>query len=230
MKRCKLTVAVCVAFVILSMSITATASATLTPEFMQHGKPIGSINFEGTASGIALETKAFKVVCFSSTTKGSAATATTVSKVVIKWADCEEAGGFHSSCTTHGDFSGEIVSESLKGRLGGINSSPDEVGLLLEAEAGLSTPVTSFECSTLSGSIHDQVIGLLEPLKVEQEEFGLFYTCKGAGTQTLTLFEKETEPHNLVFFYPSLEKEDLCLTSKGTYLWKPSGTKVEIHP
>jgi hypothetical protein len=225
MKYEKLWLPAMLAMLCLSLVVVANASAILKPEFLQSGSQITPpIKFEGKSNFAALETKVLKIECKAVTTHGEANGAKTVAKVIFKFTSCAK-GAF--PCQS-GAISGEIVTEPLKGRLGGLKSSPNEVGLLLEPE-GL-TPYTKFKCplAGAEGEIYDQVIARVTPIDKEVTQFLLVYECKSAGVQELTLFEGETEPHHLVFFYPSLEKEDLCLKTENTNTWL-NGAKVEIH-
>jgi hypothetical protein len=215
------------------MAALAASAAALTPEFWSKGIAISApVKFEGKSTAVVLETKNFKIECSSSTKFGETSGATKLVKLVYKLQGCKEAGGLGGACKTHSHAAGEIVTEFVKARLGGLKTTPTkEVGLLLQNEAGGTGFVLEFECALITGTIHDEAIGQITPILKESPEFKLGFECKsaGSGVQGLVDFEGESEPHNFVFFYPSLEKEDLCIKMNDVNKWLPAGKELEVH-
>jgi hypothetical protein len=171
-----------VAVFALGALASASASAAL-PEF----SPKSHIKFTGTFGGGEIREPSGSYSCSTGSMSGETANGNEVAKVHIKFV-CK---GF---CTSHGEKLGTWETSELKGRLGYVNKTKKEVGLLLEPVTGA---VSECEYFAAPAKVLGSIIGKLTPVNVSTTNYTLTYEQVEAGVQSIRHFEGEELLHTL---------------------------------
>ncbi len=205
---------------VLAMGAVAVASASAAlPEFQQGGKGLAkAVKFSGSAGGPAIRQDGPS--CSGLTMTGEISGANTLADVVITFKGCKQdlppLGGY-KPCENTGFGKEEMVTPQLSGKIGYVNKSTKEVGLLLEPSTGTQIAECNYDGShKYVFKLRGSVIGQLKPVNIESTEFSLAY--KGSETkQEITHFEGEEVIHHLEMFNtPFTEKKYIDGSYEGT--------------
>jgi hypothetical protein len=145
--------------------------------------------FKGTGKAATLHTPAIggEVKCSGSKDAGFT-TAHGQDKVTVTFTGCTSLGKKCTSVSPKGKKSGEILTNSLDGKLGYISASPLKVGVSLTGEAG--KPSAEFTCEGLEITTTGAVIGeITKDINAISKESTDSFTVNGLGYQTVTAFE-----------------------------------------
>jgi hypothetical protein len=187
-----------------------------------------------------------KIKCLDENAVGTTEGKNKVAGVQVTFTGCE----FIGPCTgIHGEAEGEIKTNILKGKLGWLNKSAKEVGVVLEP-AGKPKAFAEFEC--LKGVQHITVAqgnkkegawytssgcyGICEGTTPEEEKHGGYdriispITPVNEMTETFTQVytvneEGRNEPEKLEG-KPLYQLEDFIETSLGTTVWENAGEEI----
>jgi hypothetical protein len=178
------------------------------------------VKFSDTSQGAPIITasgKGFEPSCGKETIVGQVANATTINKVVITLTECQLRG---VACGNVGTSTIETV--PLKGMLGYLNRTTEEVGLKLQPESG--TLWAEFICHTVGGEkveIEGSLIGYLNPHFNEKRSSLQPYYGASVGKQEIVGFEGGATGQQLHVNWPygyetlGFEKEDSLQFAAG---------------
>ena len=189
--------------------------AMAAPEFLHEGKEVvhKALFVKSKAATIYIEvgggTK-YKIVCTASTANGKIKGTKEVEGVVIKFTGCkakeeEESQQCEVKSTSPAGSKEEIITKTLKGKLGAVASSEaaSERGLSLEATTGtvFATITGSLVCLPAETSeVKGALFGEIKPVKTPKLKGELVYKTKEQKTQTIRKFVGETGTHELEVF------------------------------
>ncbi|HEX5852923.1 MAG TPA: hypothetical protein VFY36_07520 [Solirubrobacteraceae bacterium] len=202
--------------VVLALAVggLVTTTALAVPEFLHEGKEVVKKGFTVKSGAATIfveigETK-YKIACTSSSATGKIKGTKEVEAVVIKFKGCkakenEEALQCEVKSTSPLGAKEEIVTKTLKGRLGtvAVAEAASERGLALEAAVGtaFTTIKGSTECLPAETSeVKGTLIGEIKPVKVPKLKGELIYKAKEEKTQWIKKLGGEMGIHELEVF------------------------------
>jgi hypothetical protein len=198
----------------LAMFGPVSTSALAAPEFLHEGKEIvkKGIVVKGKTSTIFVElgeTK-YKVSCTSSMATGKIKGTKEIEAVVLKFKGCrgkeaEEAHECEVNSTSPLGAKEEIITKTLKGRLGtvALAEAASERGVALEAATGtvFTTIRGSTECLPAETSeVKGILFGEIKPVKTPKLKGELVFSTKEQKIQKIRKFVGETGTHELEVF------------------------------
>ena len=217
------------AAVAITLGGFAAASALAAPEFLHEGKEVvhkgitvkSKIGVISTIYIVVGETK-FKITCTSATGAGKLKGTKEVEAVVLKFNGCrgkesEEAKQCEVNSISPAGGKEEIITKTLKGRLGAVAASEavSERGLLLEATTGtvFATILSSSECLPAETTeVKGGLMSEIKPVKVLKLKGELAFNTKEMKTQMIKKFTGETPTHELEVYGVKTPLETLTST------------------
>jgi hypothetical protein len=196
----------------IKASLTATRGL---PEFRPES--MGLASFEGSAS-------VPKLVLKNGTATWSYNTAT-VKGNLISPKEVALTITFHEGSGVCGNGGGNMVSETLVGRLGYLNKTSKEVGLLLEPIGSAAAKCSGYPLGEQEWK--GSVLGAISPVNTLSKTLKLTFKQTG-GVQELEKFEGEEVLHHLSDYLRSTKEEDqMGLTASFELTGFPESVKIE---
>lgn len=191
-----------------------TTTALAVPEFLHEGKELVKKGFtvkSGTATMfVQLNETKYKITCTSSTATGKVKGTKEVEAVVIKFKGCrakeaEESHECEVNSTSPLGVKEEIITKTLKGRLGmaAVAESTSERALALEGTTStvFTTIRGSTECLPAETSeVKGVLYGEIKPIKMPKIKGELVYKVKEEKSQMIKKFVGEGIIHELEVF------------------------------
>jgi hypothetical protein len=207
------TIGLCLA-AMFAVSGLAASGASAAPEFLHEGKEVLKKGFtvksKTGATLIELAPTKYKIACTSSVSSGKIKGTTEVESVIAKFKGCkarEEQELHECEVNSTSPLGGkeEIITKTLKGRLGAVASTEatSERGLLLLPNTGVVyvTIHGSLECLPAENSeVKGSLIGEVKPIKTLKVKGELIYKAVEEKAQKIKKFSGETGTHELEIF------------------------------
>jgi hypothetical protein len=198
MATIKTAVGGCLAMLVASMAMSATAQAL--PEWQKEGSPLTeALSFKSHGSTGQFEVGSVHISWTSVSGKGSFKGTNEISGLALTFGSSWVTGSGECSAHSPGAEAGEIKTRELKGNIGYLEKTGKVVGALLKPASG--TTVTEIEGSclpgkvTVTGSVIGKIISELNtPVTSVNVKFGIH-----AGAPEYTHFEHEETEHTLLF-------------------------------
>ncbi len=198
MSRIKTAMGGCLAMLVASMVVSASAQAL--PEWQKEGKALTeALSFKSHGSTGQFEDGAVHISWTSVSGKGSFKGSNEISGASLTFGSSWITGSGECSAHSPGAAAGEIKTHELDGSIGYLEKTGKIVGALLKPASG--TTVTEIEGSCLPGkvTVTGSVIGkIISELNTPVASVNVKFAIRSSA-QEYTHFEKEETEHTLLF-------------------------------
>ncbi|HUA75427.1 MAG TPA: hypothetical protein VL988_11765 [Solirubrobacteraceae bacterium] len=130
-----------------------------------------------------------KIECKKASAKGTLASPTRITKLVITQKECFST--ISKFCTSAGQPKHTVATNSLEGTLGYIDAAEHRLGIDIKGEGGAD--IMDFNCEGLEEVIAGSAIGEVSPVGKSSSAFTAVFTRDAEGFQSISSFEGEPE-------------------------------------
>jgi len=161
-------------------AVAAASASASQPKFVLESGTTAT--FSGAGAGGTLETVGKNTVtCTGASSKGTIASETTVTGVVVKFTGC--TASFGAKCTTGKEAAGTIVTNPVGGALHYVKAGSSETAVLLKPESG--TVFATFVCAGVSTvTVQGSVDGILTPVNGAFSKTATLTFTQASGVQS----------------------------------------------